>query len=1624
MTDSISSLPLVHTHSSQSAAIAIGNNTFKGEKFPMFEAKVTQYFKTHNIYHILETVQKGPSSRMSGGVEIHEDDQNTRRQTTMMTEKEYTFPPEDQVEGKDDRERREAYNIEVEKYNILVVKTNAQRTRKAAGLTRDVSVCFAGYTYIFTALTTETAELFLHIVPGNVYALWEAIKNKYKGVTLISQSHIRDMMSTVHLSSNEDVDAYVARINGYQLQLQALKSPMTQDDLIYRLYKGLPESYNNLIEIIRKSARMSGTDLAFDEIVTMLREHQIEQRNKTSHTQAHIAYEQAFSLSNTTQQAQINGNNNQQPKIQTTTYTQKYKGNKPAPTCFRCLEKHFIHKCTVQKDAVTCDTCKAKGHLTSQHDKYTLIAQRRAASAAAFVCSDVVLSIDNNSIVVVNDLGDIKGVNKGDNPALNLVNDALLIGDVTDHILDSGATNHFVATEDKLQDVISINPIRLRTAGDDILTGVKSGTICIPMNDGTSNTISFHNAICVPGLTTNLISVSQLTDNGCTITFNKNEATITNTAGQTLKIPKVGKLYVMKGSDVMESAHHESAHHVVDINRTSNYGVKNLSNFQLLHARLGHLSATSLQTLIKSGGCDNMDIDLTHTDVNELKNCDACLQGKSTRQSFNSTRKITVSGTLDCIHSDVCGRINGQYFITFTDEYSRKIGATIINYKSDSEDVIKVWIIQQETQLNKKVKSFHSDNGGEYISKALLEWFNSKGIIVTTSVAHTPERNPLAERLNRTLIEMVKTILIASNLLKHSKLFWTYALQHAVYVRNRCTTKGLTGINANKVPEEVWSGTKVDMKYIRVFGCDVYVHVEKKLREDKLAPTGDKGIHLGYDQSKHAYYIYVLKTQKIISQHSVNFFENSFTNAVLIDVASETDMDIGITDMDNVIGDTSGDDDDMSFDDIADRNEIEFVKRISLEDQKGKMGNQTSNVLKTNHVTTPHISSQTNDTTHYDREGKYSSHQTQRDNETSRSHINTTISDPPLAHIVPLTVSVPSDIDVGGSTVRRSGRSSVKVNRLGMVDERDIGDYYGGDNYGLSVQTDVLNYTFNNDLLYDDDALVIGYYIDSNEAFYIGDNIDLIQADHPRNYTEAMESVGAEKWLIAMNLEMDGLHQNNVLQLCDKPLHKRALGTQWVLATKLNSNGTIDKYKARLVVRGDQQCPGIDYDTNNIYAPVVGIISLRMVLTIVCILDYELYQMDVTQAFPNADVNEEIYIRQPQGYDDGTGRVYRLLKALYGIVQAPFLWNQLLDAFMVSCGWVACISDPCVYTFVSQTGNIMLFCAYVDDCLGACASVDIAEYNCFKVLFMNRFRTKDLGECQWILKMELKRNRKARTLFLSQELYIEKLVQVYKLGQTKSVSVPEVNHIKLGKYYCPDNGSIEQKNMKNYPYREMVGSLLYATHTRPDIAHVVNMLARYLINPGMVHYEAALTVIKYLKGTSTYGLLYTGYETDGITIKSIDINAYTDADWAGNVDSFKSTSGGIVCVGGNIIDAYTRSQHTVSYSSTESELIAAIDLLKVVKWCKNLLSELTFKQTSATTIYCDNESTINSTLNKGMVSKLKHMNIRYAALKDEVKYDTIKLVHVASKDNIADLLTKCLTPKPFKYLRDLIVQNY
>ena len=508
MTDLSSTISLT-SHSSQSAAIAIGNKTFKGDDFPMFETCVTQYFQTHNIYHVLQTAPSGPSSRVSMGGTVREIEEDGTVVKEIAVEEDGVetelIDYYGEEEEKDDaRAARQAQNNRIEASNAIIIKNNLIRERKRAGIARMSKITntrFAAYTYIFTALTVDTAKMFLHIVPGNVFALWEAIKSKYKGVTLVSQAHIRSMIAATFLGMNEDIDIYVSKINGYQLQLIELKCGMIEEDLIYHLCKGLPESYQNLLEIIRQTSNSMGVTLTFNEYVKRLREHQVLQRNKLAHAEANAAYEKAYYSNsnisgntqhtrNHTQQTQSHGNTQTQTNIplksadQSANFQQSQK--RRMIVCWRCEKEHYARECKIEAKDVTCDVCKKIGHVTSQHDTYTHTIQRNKAIndarrmykqpqghlCSAVVVDDVVVSVTPSAVVrnVVVPVV-VPGVVVSDTDGVLHSGDvALITNQVKHYVLDSGASQHFTNDINTMKNVNKINPIHLQTAGKECVS--------------------------------------------------------------------------------------------------------------------------------------------------------------------------------------------------------------------------------------------------------------------------------------------------------------------------------------------------------------------------------------------------------------------------------------------------------------------------------------------------------------------------------------------------------------------------------------------------------------------------------------------------------------------------------------------------------------------------------------------------------------------------------------------------------------------------------------------------------------------------------------------------------------------------------------------------------------------------------------------------------------------------------------------------------------------------------------------------------------------------------------------------------------------------------------------------
>ncbi|KAL9273201.1 Retrovirus-related Pol polyprotein from transposon TNT 1-94-like protein, partial [Drosera capensis] len=395
---------------------------------------------------------------------------------------------------------------------------------------------------------------------------------------------------------------------------------------------------------------------------------------------------------------------------------------------------------------------------------------------------------------------------------------------------------------------------------------------------------------------------------------------------------------------------------------------------------------------------------------------------------------------------------------------------------------------------------------------------------------------------------------------------------------------------------------------------------------------------------------------------------------------------------------------------------------------------------------------------------------------------------------------------------------------------------------------------------------------------------------------------------MAMQDEMKSLQENGTYELVELPKGRKALKNKWVFKLKRDGNGEVMKHKARLVVKGFGQKQGIDFE--EIFSPVVKMTSIRTVLGLVAGLNLELEQLDVKTAFLHGDLEEEIYMVQPEGFEvkGKEHKVCRLRKSLYGLKQAPRQWYKKFDSFMTSHGYQRFKADPCVYFKRFTNGKFLILLLYVDAML--VTGQDAQMIAMLKKELSKAFDMKDMGQARQILGMQITRDRKAKRLWLSQEKYVERVLERFNMKGAKTVSCPLPSHLKLSKKLCPSTEK-EKDEMSRVPYSSAVGSLMYAmVCIRPDIAYAVGVVSRFLSNPGKQHWEAVKWILRYLKGTSKLCLSFGKGEPV--------LEGYTDADMAGDLDHRKSTSGGAV-------SWQSKLQKCVALSTTEAEYIAATE---------------------------------------------------------------------------------------------------
>ena len=503
----------------------------------------------------------------------------------------------------------------------------------------------------------------------------------------------------------------------------------------------------------------------------------------------------------------------------------------------------------------------------------------------------------------------------------------------------------------------------------------------------------------------------------------------------------------------------------------------------------------------------------------------------------------------------------------------------------------------------------------------------------------------------------------------------------------------------------------------------------------------------------------------------------------------------------------------------------------------------------------------------------------------------------------------------------------------------------------------------------------------------------------------------------ALNSELESLRSMNVynssdlLNIDSVPQHKVG-SSKLIFSKKLHPDGSFDKYKCRLVFRGDRW---VDFFNNKTYSGTVRSETVRLLFSILAETDYEFQSADVRTAFLYGEVpaNQDIYMSRPTGLTDADmPPVVRLRKCLYGLPMASAMFKEHCNKVLIDMGFRATISDPGLYLKQLDSGQYVYIFVHVDDFGIISPTTAIGTEIMAQMKKIYNLTTED--EVDFHLGMVLTRNRPNKTITISQPGYTEEMLTTYNIPL--DINSYPLTPMSDAPRNLPSetNKLLDKKGIEDY--QSKVGSLLYlANQTRPDILYAVNMHSRYTKSPTQEDVLAVHRIFLYLAGTPSLGITF--HSGEGIVLY-----ATVDASYGNHIDR-KSHTGCTLHIGRHSGSFLTRSkkQTVTADSSTIAELIAAFTVTKEIMWARSLLAEIGYPQLEPTIIFEDNMSTIAMVNNDGNSQKTKHIDIRYNLTREQVKNKVITMEHLKTLDMTSDILTKPLAGTPFLHLRPLLL---
>ena len=899
-------------------------------------------------------------------------------------------------------------------------------------------------------------------------------------------------------------------------------------------------------------------------------------------------------------------------------------------------------------------------------------------------------------------------------------------------IIDSGTTSHIHSDRADFKSLKSSSSGSINGFGDGSRTiqGRGEAQLYAQLPTGGQSLLKLQSTCYVPNSTPTLISVPRLDEADCYTLFGNGRCV-------TFENRDSGKLLhdaLTKGKVILTGTKGTDRLYHLDKPRRSkesSYSVTRspMSKLEQLHYSLGHLNYYAIKAMVKKGLIKGVTLSKKELSITPPM-CAACAKGKATRASFPPSKSEHADKVLGLVHSDLWGpspvqTITGtRYVITFTDDKSRWTWVAFLKRKSEAFTAFKEWLQYVEKHTGLKLLVFRTDNGGEFLSEEWKKFLKDRGIRHETTSPDTPEQNGDAERQNRTIFDRVRTILIDAGL---PLFLFAEAVNYIVYTKNRHSTQALT----NTTPYEVRHNKKPDISKLHPFGCKAYVYIHPKKR-NKLSPRAIEGIFVGYADTQKAYRIYIPEKRTVICSVHVRFDENTnmgdkfqaegeiqFKYNSLKSSFQEFKPDVSSSDttLDSAPSTTSSDD---TNPDPAPHNCIptpvpnipEHVPNVppdpparrprqpkppppprepSARNIKSTDKGDSSRFQKTKHNSVPFPTGEPNVSTNVD----VGTNSTNANVGTNSTNAN-----------------------VGTNSTNASvGTNSANANVATNSANANVATNSANANVATnSANANVATNSAN--------ANVATNSANADVSTNISESANIAHGEEPKTHRQAMASPDAAEWAAAERYELNQLARLDAYELTPLPPDRQRTGCRWVYKIKRNSGGDISLYRARLVAQGFTQRPGEDFFET--FAPVAKIESIRMLLAIAAILDWEIHVIDIDSAFINCEMPEDqtVYLSQPPGYvaEGKEDFVWKLGKALYGLKQSGHLWYQKLKGILEQIGFKACKSDPCVFIRSSQSATSIIS-SHVDDLGLYCDS--LSEVNLLKSQIRKHVSIKD-----------------------------------------------------------------------------------------------------------------------------------------------------------------------------------------------------------------------------------------------------------------------------------------------------------